>query len=91
MDEPDGPETEPTMTVSQEELYAIVRAATRDALYDLVGTVILLAFSLVLLVTSTQLTLQATTLTGRGGGIGLLVIALAIAGWALDVLPPGRR
>ncbi|NGM67660.1 hypothetical protein G6M89_01320 [Natronolimnobius sp. AArcel1] len=54
MSPPDETQRTPLSDMDDAELYTIVRRATRDAIFDVIGTLALLGFSLVLLWGSVQ-------------------------------------
>lgn len=69
-------------------LYRVVRAAVKDALLDVIGTLLLLGVALVLVVTGGQLLVGATSGVMVGVGAVVVLFGLSVAATALDLLPP---
>ncbi|MDG5817746.1 hypothetical protein [Natronococcus sp. A-GB7] len=75
----------------REELYAVVRAAVRDALLDVAGTVALLGFALLFVATGVRGLLEAAGTTGAVVSLALVVLGFAIAAVSLDLVPSIRE
>jgi hypothetical protein len=69
-------------------LYRVVRAAVKDALLDVIGTLLLLGVAFVLVAVGGQLLLGAHSGAAAGAGAVLLLFGLYVAATALDLVPP---
>jgi hypothetical protein len=73
-------------------LYRVVRTAVKDALLDVIGTLLLLGVALVLVVAGGQLLVggMSGATSGVMVGVGAVValFGLSVAATALDLLPP---
>ncbi|GAB7118392.1 hypothetical protein [Natrinema pallidum] len=68
--------------------YALVRAAYADAIFDAIGTVLLLGFALLFLALGTRgLLVDASTELA----VGLILGAVVLAGVAFGLVPPVRK
>lgn len=76
--------------VEREELYAVVRAAVKDAMLDVVGTVALLGFALLFVATGVRGLLEAAGTTGAVVSLALVALGFVIAAVALDLAPSIR-
>lgn len=74
-----------------EELYAVVRAAVKDALLDVVGTVALLGFALLFVATGVRGLLEAAGTTGAVASLALVGLGVVVAAVALDLVPSIRE
>jgi hypothetical protein len=77
--------------VEREELYAVVRAAVKDALLDVAGTVALLGLALLFVATGARGLLEAAGTTGAVVSLALVGLGFAIAAVALDLVPSIRE
>jgi len=68
-------------------LYRVVRAAVKDALLDVIGTLLLLGVALVLVLTGGQLLVSAISGVMVGVGAVLVLLGLYVAATALDLIP----
>ena len=75
--------------LEREELYAVVQSAVRDALLDVLGTVVLLGFALLLVAVGGRAVISGST-TAVALGVGAVVVGFAITAAALDLVPPFR-
>lgn len=70
-----------------QELYSAARAGSKDALFDLIGTIFLLIFALFLIsIGARALVIGGSTILG----VGSIVIAFIIAAAACNLIPPFR-
>ena len=72
---------------SGETEYTVARSAIRDAIFDAVGTVLLLGFSLVFLFIGVRGLVSGSSLPLSAG---FVAASLFVAGAALDLVPPFR-
>jgi hypothetical protein len=77
--------------VEREELYAVVRAAVKDALLDVAGTVALLGLALLFVATGARGLLEAAGTTGAVVSLALVGLGFASAAVALDLVPSIRE
>ncbi|WP_293027159.1 hypothetical protein [Natronococcus sp.] len=80
-----------SLEADREELYAVVRAAVRDALLDVVGTVALLGFALLFVATGVRGLLEAAGTAGAAVSLVLVALGVVIAVVALDLVPSIRE
>lgn len=79
--------SEPAATeLERDEQYEIVYAATRDAMYDVLGTAVLLAFALLFVYVGARGVVESMTEIG----VVFLVLAALVAAAALDLVTPFR-
>lgn len=76
--------------LSERELYELVHRATRDAVLDAVGTVLLAVLGLVLLGAGLSAVVGALDVAGLVAGVVATAGGLALLAWALDVVPSLR-
>ncbi|OIB57856.1 hypothetical protein [Natrialba sp. SSL1] len=76
---------------SQHDSTADVRHGTRDALYDTIGTVALLGFSLLFIGVGTRGLVTAGSPAGGALGIAIGLFGFLLAGIAFDVVPLRRE
>mgnify|MGYP000427527662 CR=1 FL=1 len=72
-------------------LYNVVRAAMKDALLDVIGTLLLVGLSFVLVAMGGQILLQADAVTSGAVGGVLVLVGLYIAAATLELIPPIRE
>ena len=77
--------------VDREELYAVVRAAVKDALLDVAGTVALLGLALLFVATGARGLLEAAGTTGAVVGLALVALGFVIAAVGLGLVPSIRE
>lgn len=94
-DSNDGSDERPTASdggadlgFDPDALYRVVHAAVKDALLDVIGTVLLLGVALVLVATGGQLLLWSLSGAAAVAGAVLIVLGCYVAATALDLLPP---
>lgn len=71
-------------------LYAVVRAAVKDALLDVIGTVLLVGIGVVLVVAGGGAIVRASGLTAVAIGVWLVAIGIYLAATSLELVPPVR-
>ncbi|QRV17450.1 hypothetical protein JMJ58_21070 (plasmid) [Haloterrigena salifodinae] len=70
-----------------EELYSAAQAGSKDAIFDLVGTISLLIFALFFIFIGTRaLVIGGSTILG----VGFIVSAVIVAAAACNLIPPFR-
>ncbi|MFB6161116.1 MAG: hypothetical protein ABEJ61_08065 [Haloferacaceae archaeon] len=74
-------------------LHDVVRRAVKDALLDVVGTLLLVGVGFVLVVAGLQAALGTTSRLGVVAGVGVAAVGVYVAAAALELVPPvrGRR
>ncbi|WP_248903458.1 hypothetical protein [Halocatena marina] len=85
--EPDGGGT---IGINQRELYIVVRTAVKDALMDVLGTVLLLGFALLFVSIGAQRLFDASSTGGSALGGSIVILGFVLAGAALDLIPSIR-
>lgn len=73
--------------IDQTELYDVVHAAVRDALLDILGTVLLLGFALLFVAMGVQVLFIASSMGGATVGVGIFLLGFVLAAAALDIRP----
>jgi glycerol uptake facilitator-like aquaporin len=88
----DTPETHSMSELSADEYYRLTYHAVRDALLDVVGTILLtvVAFALVWIGGAAALS-QESGIAGTGLGLAIAAIGLYLAATTLDVVPPVQK
>lgn len=71
-------------------LSAVVHDAVKDALLDVVGTLLLVGIAFVLVVAGGQALLRSTSLFGTAFSISLAAIGIYLAAATLELIPPIR-
>jgi hypothetical protein len=71
-------------------LYAVIRAAVKDALLDVLGTVLLVGVAFVLVVGGAQALVGSASTTGMVLGAVAVAVGLYLAAATLEVIPPIR-
>lgn len=76
--------------IDEAALFRLVRDAVRDALLDVIGTLLLLGLASVLVLVGVQLYLSS--ISGLGAALGgvLAVVGLYLAAATLEIIPPLR-
>jgi hypothetical protein len=69
-------------------LYTVVRDAVKDALLDVIGTVLLLGIAFVLVVAGAQAVFSSLSLEAAALGIGVTAAGVYLAATTLEVVPP---
>lgn len=72
-------------------LYRVVRAAMKDALLDVIGTLLLVGIAFVLVAMGGQVLLGADAVTSASIGVVLVLVGLYVAAATLEVIPPIRE
>ncbi|ELY99423.1 hypothetical protein C482_10351 [Natrialba chahannaoensis JCM 10990] len=75
----------------QHDSTADVRQGTRDALYDTIGTVALLGFSLLFIAVGTRELVTAGSAAGGALGIAIGLFGFVLAAIAFNVVPLSRE
>lgn len=81
----------PTPGFDDAALYSVVRTAVKDALLDVIGTVLLVGVGLVLVTAGGQAVVQTPSLPGIAVGVWLAAIGIYLAATALELVPPIRE
>lgn len=76
--------------LTEEELAALVEQSVRRSMLDVLGTVLLLGFSLLFLGIGARGLLTATTTVGIAIGLAAIAGGLALAAAAFGLIPPFR-
>jgi hypothetical protein len=71
-------------------LYTVIQAAVKDALLDVVGTLLLVGIAFVIVVAGGQALLRSASLVGTAGSLGLVALGVYIAAAALELIPSIR-
>lgn len=74
-----------------EALYAVVRTAVKDALLDVIGTVLLVGIGVVLVIAGGSTMIQGASLVGIAVGVWLVAVGLYLAATALELIPSVRE
>lgn len=77
--------------LNEEMLYRVVRKAVKDALLDVIGTVLLVGVAFVLAVAGSQAMIWSTSILETVISSILLLVGLYIAAATLELIPPIRR
>ncbi|ELY42498.1 hypothetical protein [Natronorubrum sulfidifaciens] len=80
-------ETDTDTESGGETEHAVARSAVRDAIFDAIGTVVLLGFSLVFLFVGVRGLVVGSSLPLSAA---FIAASLLVAGAALDLVPPFR-
>ncbi|WP_255148697.1 hypothetical protein [Halorarius halobius] len=72
-------------------LYSVVRTAVKDALLDVIGTVLLVGIGAVLTIAGGAAVVQASDITGVAVGVWLVALGVYIAATALELVPSVRN
>jgi hypothetical protein len=76
--------------VDEAALFRLVRDAVKDALLDVIGTLLLLGVGGILVVAGGQLFLSSVSQLGAVVGGFLVVVGLYLAAATLEIIPPVR-
>lgn len=92
VDPHDSPPTSdgPSPGFDEAALYTVVRDAVKDALLDVIGTVLLVGISFVLVVAGVQ-SMLSSSLATVALGTGITAIGGYIAAATLEIIPPIRN
>ena len=72
-------------------LYTVVRDAVKDALLDVIGTVLLLGIAFVLVIAGRQAVFSSISLETVAIGIGVVAVGVYLAAATLEIIPPIRE
>ena len=72
-------------------LFAVVRAAVKDALLDVIGTVLLVGVAGVLLVAGAGSAVRASSVAELLASLAVAGFGLYLAATALEIVPPARE
>lgn len=75
----------------EDRLYRVVNEAVRDALFYVIGTVLLVAFAGALLLGGIQTALSGASPVETATGVAFLLVGLYVGGTALGVVPALRE
>lgn len=75
----------------QAELYRIIHAAVKDALLDVIGTLLLVGIAFILVLVGGRVLLSSTTPLAPVIGLLLVLVGLYLAGATLEIIPPVRN
>lgn len=70
--------------------YRVMRKAVKDALLDVIGTVLLLGIAFVLVIAGIQAVFTSLSLGTVAIGIGVTAVGTYLAAAALEIIPPIR-
>jgi hypothetical protein len=73
------------------DLYTVVRAAVKDALLDVIGTLLLVGIAFVLVLAGGRAVVAADSAAGTGLGLVVAAFGLYLAAATLEVVPPIRE
>lgn len=76
--------------VDEAALFKLIRDAVKDALLDVIGTLLLLGIASVLILVGVQLVFSLSQLGGVVGG-ALVAVGLYLAAATLEIIPPIRE
>ncbi|MEA5409939.1 hypothetical protein VB773_21780 [Haloarculaceae archaeon H-GB2-1] len=71
-------------------LYTVVRDAVKDALLDVIGTILLLGIAFVLVIVGIQAVFSSISLWTAAIGIGVTAVGVYLAAATLEIIPPIR-
>lgn len=71
-------------------LYRVIHAAVKDALLDVIGTLLLVGIAFVVVVVGGRVLLSSATPLSIVAGVGLVVWGLYLAAATLEIIPPVR-
>lgn len=71
-------------------LYAVVRSAVKDALLDVLGTVLLVGIGVVFVVAGVGATIRAPSLASIAVGVWFVALGIYLAATALELIPSVR-
>lgn len=72
-------------------LYRVTHSAVKDALLDVIGTLLLVGIAFVLVVAGGQAIISSSTTIGIVAGVGFVTVGLYIAAATLEIIPPIRE
>jgi hypothetical protein len=72
-------------------LYTVVRNAVKDALLDVIGTVLLLGIAFVLVIAGIQALFSSISLGTVAVGLGVAAFGVYLAAATLEIIPPIRE
>lgn len=76
--------------VDEAALFRLIRDAVKDALLDVIGTLLLLGVACILVVAGVQLFVSSISQLGVAIGGVLIVVGLYLAAATLEIIPPIR-
>lgn len=76
--------------LDQAGLYKIIQAAVKDAILDVIGTILLVVIAFVLVLSGSQVILSSTVPFASLVGLSLVLVGLYLAGTTLEVIPAAR-
>ena len=71
-------------------LYAVVRDAVKDALLDVIGTLLLVGIAFVLVIAGIQAVFSSVSFGTVAIGIGVTAVGVYLAAATLEIIPPTR-
>ncbi|MFC6865080.1 hypothetical protein ACFQGE_16655 [Halomicroarcula sp. GCM10025817] len=86
--EPDGGTS---LGFDQAALYRVIHTAVKDALLDVIGTLLLVGIALVLVLAGAQAVASSTSTLGSVAGFVFVVGGLYLAAATLELIPPVRE
>lgn len=81
----------PTTGFDEAALYTVVRDAVKDALLDVIGTLLLLGIAFVLVIVGIQAVFSSISLGTVAVGIGVAAFGVYLAAATLEIIPPIRE
>jgi glycerol uptake facilitator-like aquaporin len=89
---PDGSSDRPLSGLGADEYYRLTYHAVRDALLDVVGTLLLVVVALALVwIGGAAVVSPAAGVTEIGLGVSIATLGLYLAATTLDIIPPVRE
>jgi hypothetical protein len=76
--------------IDEAALFRLIRDAVKDALLDVIGTLLLLGIACILVVAGVQLFISSISQPGIAIGGVLLAVGLYLAAATLEIIPPLR-
>jgi hypothetical protein len=80
----------PTPGFDEAVLYTVVRDAVKDALLDVIGTVLLVGIAFVLVIAGAQAVVSALSFGTVAVGVGVAAVGVYLAAATLEIIPPIR-
>jgi hypothetical protein len=77
-------------TIDEGVLYGVIRKAVKDALLDVIGTLLLVGLAVVLIWIGGASLLSSVSLLGGAFGAIIAIVGLYIAAATLEIIPPIR-
>lgn len=88
--EPDRTDGGYDVGLDEQELYLVVRKAVKDAMLDVVGTMVLLGFALGAVWIGLAMAIEGSSTAAFGFGVAVVAFGVLLAASALELLPSVR-